>query len=433
MEELRDRLKTARPSNWEHWPTVRELWPWFAALGIVALVAVPWGIRAEERSLEAASRAALTDAGYDFEDISFTGRQATIAADLSTNEQIGAVAVLAELGGVSRVTWQEPSSSFVPATATPPVSTTTPPRDPGAHVTVSATDGRITLRGVVPTAQTIKELNDAAQEIWGSGVVNQLFVDATVIPHPWLAKVDDAVAVLAGLIDPQLTLDYEGATITGEAINQTVLDSTATRLSEALGEDTAIDNKVNVTSLELPSVQIISPGDGTVEIMGTVTNPTVRRSILQAVSETADELDTTGSLAVTDTTADVYLLRRLPEVIAALAGADQWTLRFDGESLGGAAVGGKTFAGIRVKPTAQTAQLLELLSSFLEADPHLRLEIEIHALDREDINSTNLARLRAEAVAEQLVRFGVDPLLVTVADGPGDGDLLRFMLIPADN
>ena len=73
MSEWRDRLARARPSNWASWPTLRRLWPWFAALGAIVLMAIPWGIRAEERSLEASSRQTLAEAGILVEDITFNG------------------------------------------------------------------------------------------------------------------------------------------------------------------------------------------------------------------------------------------------------------------------------------------------------------------------------------------------------------------------
>ncbi len=432
MDQLRDRLRTARPSNWEHWPTVRELWPWFAALGLVALFAIPWGIRAEERSLEAASRAALTEAEIAYQDISFTGRQATITANLNTEEQIEAVAVLAEMGGVSRVSWQEASGGYV---VSPPsvsaVPSTSVPDEPGADLTASVSNGEITLRGTVPTAQTIKDVSDAAADIWGSRVTNQMFVEGGVLAHPWLGSVDEAIRVLATLIDPQLSFDYEGATLTGGAISQEILDSALERLGDALG-DVPIDNKARVTSLDRPALQIIAPGNGVIDMTGTLANPAVRRSVTSAVQALDEEVEVKSVIQVSETTADVYLLHRVPEVIAALGGAEQWTLQFDGESLGGAASGGRAFNSNRVKPTAQVVELLELFASFLQADPHLVLDIEVHAEPREGVDAVALARERADKIVEQMVRFGIDPERVAAQPGPGDGELLRFMLVPAE-
>ena len=411
---------------------MRELWPWFAALGLVILIAIPWGIRAEERSLEESSRQALNEAGIAYEDISFTGRQATIAADLTTDEQIQAVSVLAAMGGVSQVTWEEASGTYsAPTTPTTSAPPGTVPAEPGADLTASVSDGQITLRGTVPTAQTIKDVSDAAKDIWGQTVVNQMFVDGAILAHPWLGSVDEAIAVLATLIEPQLSLDYEGATLTGGAINQEVLDGAIERLTAALG-DVPIDNKARVTSLELPSLQIIAPGEGSIEMTGTLSNPSVRRSVVLAVQALNDEVEVNSSVLVSETTADVYLLHRLPEVITTLGSAEQWTMQFDGQSLGGVAVGGKAFNGNRVRPTAQVAELIELFASFLQADPHLVLEIEIHAEPREGVDAVALAQERADNIAEQMIRLGIDPERVAAQPGPGDGELLRFMLVPAE-
>lgn len=433
MDELRRRLDAWRPSNWEIWPTLRGLWPWFAALGAVLMLAIPWGIRAEERSLEAASSEALADAEIMVEDIRFTGRRATIVADLSTNEQNAAVNVLAEMGGVANVTWEQGTGLFTSPVPTTSTSTTTKAPEPGARLTATVKDGRITLRGVVPAARTIKDIGDAAGDVWGRDVVNQLFVDDSIVAHPWLATIDDAIPVLTMLIDPQLTLDAEGATITGGAIDETNLEDALERLASALGPDVAIDNKVSVTPLLLPRLQILSPGDGTVTLEGTVANTDVRKAIVREVAKTGTELEVTNEIMIDATTADVYLLRQIPEIVAAMDTADQFTLIFDGESLGGSVVGGKAFIEDRIKLSAPTNDLLELLGRFLHLDPHLNIEIEIHAEPREgNTDATDLAKRRADAVAARMIRLGIDPHRISASNAAGAGELLRFLLVPAD-
>ena len=433
MSEWRDRLARARPSNWASWPTLRRLWPWFAALGAIVLMAIPWGIRAEERSLEASSRQTLAEAGILVEDITFNGRQATIVADLSTNDQIAAVSALAKMGGVAQVSWEEGSGLFAQVTPTLAPTTSTVAPEPGAELTASVKEGRITLRGIVPAARIIKDVNDAAVDLWGSDVVNQLFVDDTVVAYPWLGEADSAVAGLTMLIDPQLTLDAEGATITGGATDQANLDAAIGRLAATLGPQVAINNKVTVTPLDLPNFEIISPGDGTVTLQGTVANLDVRRAIVLEVLKTGEDLEITNQIRLSDRTADVYLLRRIPEVVASLGAADQWTLRFDGASLEGSAVGGSAFNGNRIKPTAQLADLAGLLGAFLQADPRLVAEIEVHADPRDGgVDPVTLASQRAEAIAAHLVRLGVEPDRVSASNGAGDGEILRFQLVPAD-
>jgi osmotically-inducible protein OsmY len=397
------------------------------------MLAIPWGIRAEERSLDAASREVLADAGIMIEDVSFTGRRATIVADLSPKEQNIAINALAAMGGVAGVTWQPGTGRFVAPVTTTSTSTTTRAPEPGARITVSVKEGQITLRGVVPAAMTIKDVGDAAADVWGRDVVNQLFVDEAVLAHPWLLTVDDAIDVLPMLIDPQLTLDTEGATITGGAIDEDRLEDSMERLATALGSDVAIDNKVTITPLLLPRIQILSPGDGTVALEGTVANTDVRKAIVREVGKASPEVEITNDITIGTTTADVYLLRRVPEVVATLAAADQWRLLFDGESLGGAVVGGRAFVKNRVKLSAPVNELLEVLGRFLHLDPHLEIEIEIHAEPREgDIDATDLAKRRAEEVEAALIRLGIDPHRISATNAAGAGELLRFQLIPAD-
>ncbi|MFC2176977.1 BON domain-containing protein [Actinomycetota bacterium] len=398
------------------------------------MLAIPWGIRAEERSLDTASREVLADAGVMIEDITFTGRRATIVANLTAPERNAAVSALADMGGVSKVTWVEGTGRLVapPSTTTTSTTTTRAP-DPSANVTVSVKEGRVTLRGTVPAARTIKDLGDAAADVWGKAVDNHLFVDESVLAHAWLATADDAIAVLTVLVEPRLTLDAEGATITGGAIDEASLEDAMARLTAALGPDTAVDNRVSVAPLELPEIQILSPGDGTVSLGGTVARKDVRRAIVREVGQTGPELELTSEISIGATTADVYVVREIPEVVAAMGTADQWTLLFDGESLGGSMVGGRAFVKNRVKPSAPVNELLDVLGRFLHLDPQLNIRIEIHADPREgDVDAADLAARRAEAVATTLIRLGIDPHRISATNAAGSGELLRFQLTPAD-
>ncbi len=434
MDELRRRLEEAHPRNWETWPALRKQWPWFAALGAIMLLAIPWGIRAEERSLEDASREALTDAGYAIESITFTGRQATIVSNLNSTDQVGAVTALAEMGGVAKVTWAEGSNPVVVATTLPPTSTTatTLPTD-GAAVTLTVRDGRIALRGTVPDAGTIREVGDVAADLWGADVVNRLTVDSSKAAYPWVEGTADALASLTMLIDPQLTLDHEGATLTGAATDEATVDQAVQALENSLGSDISIDNKVTITPLDSPQIEILSLGDGTVALEGTVANLDVRRPIVQAAIRGGEELEIANKVRLAEGTADTYVPRRLPDVVTALSNAEQWTLRYDGESLGGGASGGTIFTGNRIKPTAQAADLIALLGGFLEADPSLSIAIEVHADQREgDVDEIELAQKRADAIASQLIRLGIDPRRISATSAAGDGELLRFQLTPAD-
>ncbi len=433
MEEIRKRLEEARPRNWESWPALRKQWPWFAALGAIILLAIPWGIRAEERSLESATREALVDAGYQVEDVTFTGRQATIVSNLTTAQQNGAVNALAAMGGVAKVTWVE-GSGIVVATTTPPVaSTTTVSPEPGAVLTLTVREGRLALRGTVPVAGTIRSVADVAENLWGDNVVNQIEVDGSVLAHSWLRDAADVVPVLTMLVDAQLTLDKDGATLTGGAVDEATADAAVARLTEALGTDVTIDNKVVVSPLELPQFQIISPGDGTVSLEGIVASVEVRKPIVQAIARGGEELEVSGKIRLNENTADTHMLRRVPEVVTALSTGDQWTLRSDGSAIGGTIAGGKAFTGNKIKPTSQVADLAALLAGFLEADTNLTISIEVHAEEREgNVDSDELAQDRAEAMAAHLVRLGIDPSRVSATAAAGEGELLRFQLTPAD-
>ena len=86
------------------WPAIRRA-KWFVAAWVVlALVAIPWGVRAEERGLEETSRAALADAGVVVNDISFTGRTALVS--VANSDQAAAEVALAGVAGIRAIEWE---------------------------------------------------------------------------------------------------------------------------------------------------------------------------------------------------------------------------------------------------------------------------------------------------------------------------------------
>ena len=435
MEEFLDKLHDARPSNWEIWPALRAQWRWFAALAAILLVAIPWGIRAQERSLESATRDALIEAEIAVEDVSFTGRSATITADLDETTQEQATAIVAAVNGVAGVEWQTGSGILIaqPGTGSSPTTSTAAP-DPGAELVIAVKGGKVSLRGVVPTAETIKTLGDAASDLWGHGVANQIFVDDMVLAYPWLASVDDALAVLPTLIDAQLTLDRQGAIVTGIALSEEAATAAAGRLEEALGPDVPLDNKLTVTPLELPSIEIVF-SEGAATITGTVGSKSTKQAVAAAVRATKDGVELDNDMVVSPGTADVFVVHRIPELVGRLGAAPEWTLRLEGTTVEGSAAGGKLYPGKRVKPGPQVAGVADVLAGFLSADATLELTIEVQApsTKAKDGDSGNLAKPRASALAAHMVRLGIDPSRIQTTAEVGERELLRFTITSADS
>ena len=434
MEDFLERLHSARPSNWEIWPAMRSQWRWFAALGAILLIAIPWGIRAQERSLEDAARDALVEAAIPVESVRFTGRNATITADLDQPTQEQANTIVASLNGVAGIQWQPGSGILLvqPGPGATSTTTTVAP-DPGAELVIAVKGGKVSLRGVVPTAETIKTLGDGAADLWGHEVTNQIFVDDMVLAFPWLATADDALAVLPTLIDAQLTLDRHGAIVTGIAISQESADAAADRLEEALGPDVPLDNKLTVTPLELPNIEIVF-SDGTAKLSGTVGSKATKQAIAAAVRSTDDDLELNNELVVTPATADVFAVYRLPELVSRLGAAPEWTLRLDGSAIVGSAAGGKLYPGKRVRPGPQVAGVAEVLAGFLSADGSLELSIEVESAAKATDNEVaSLAQPRASALAAHMVRLGIDPDRIQAAGQDGDREVLRFTLTSADS
>lgn len=405
---------------------------WFLAIWVVlALVAIPWGVRAEERSLEADSVAALAEAGVTVEDITFTGRTAVVTGELTAEERESAEEALDAIGGIRSIEWRVETVSAPPSVTTPPPPTTTttvPPGDP-AVLELKVNLGRLTLRGELPDARRVALLGSAAEMVYGAGAVNRLSVGDVVDP-PWMGGADRLVTSLGLVSAADIMLD--GAGIAGNA--QVPTPSAAEALEAVLADmgtgDFRVDVDIQVSEGDAATLWIVADGD-TVTIEGALQ----RRKMIEALVELLVSLDI-GEV-VEDVELDKSLdpsfaLTRVDELIDLLSVGDEWSLAYEDEVLSGERMGSGLFFRDPSRATVAAFRLLDEIASHMVGDPRLLLTIEVGgAVSDDGAVDIESAGKRAAAIADALMRMGVDPDRVTAA-GIDEGEVLRFSLEPAE-
>ena len=189
---------TRRAKAWMGHPVLDNHKWHFLALGLVLVVAVPWGLRAEEHALEDSTVQALSAAGIAVADVSFNGRDAVISAPASSLTNIEAA-----LGGVTgvrniKLLATELPAFLTPSTPTPvasattmtttraPATTTTSTTVPPRASLVITVGNSVKISGTLPDAATIATLTRGAEFLYGSLMTNDLLADGAVPTPVWL-------------------------------------------------------------------------------------------------------------------------------------------------------------------------------------------------------------------------------------------------------
>ena len=432
----RDQLN---PANWAIYPTLRHLWPWFAGVGALLLVAVPWGIRAQERGLEDATRTALAEANVAVENVVFSGRNGTVFATLDAASRRRAEAALAGVSGIGGVQFEAGIAPVVPVvtttttTAAPTTTTTTVPEGEPAEITLTVNGGRMVLDGALPDARTVAAISRVGLSLYGPSVTNELVADSSLARPLWLNEAAAAAALLPMVTDGQLVLGEHGAQLTGTVYDKASEAAVRSALQRALGPDIPTAATITVKKQAVPTLEIVASGDGSVAVRGTVANKEVRKAIVAAVTEAAGSARVSNELVVGKNTADLYVIRRVAHIVGRLDGAAQWALRFDGKRLSGAVAGGDKFEDLQVEPTVRLGSLLVVLGSLVEGNATYGLDLEVHSTTADGTQANrDLSRQRLTEAVVYLVRSGTDPDRVSTDHAAGDGELLRFAAGPVD-
>ena len=440
------RRVTRQLKSWMGHPVLEHHKWHFLVLGVLVLVAVPWGLRAEERSLEDAGVQALAEAGIPVADITFNGRDAVVAAPASSSAVIESA--LADVAGVRTITVVDAELASVTADASqpepspPPPTTATPPPPTTSTTTTSVVPPEPTLvievghsvriAGSLPDALTVAALSDIAEFMYGGLVTNELFVDSTLPEPVWQESADDLLRAAVWLSHGSLELRGDEAKLTGTAATDELAGALVSVIQTKLGADVPLDHEVGSDPNAAVATFEIVAGADTVEVRGTVPDVRILQRITTSVEAVREEAEVTAEMAIGENTASTYVTLRTPYMIRLLGTAAEFTYRHDETEIRGSVVGGAFLDGEDV--TRAMGLLVDALAATMLADDDLAAAIEIHS-DSADSSAANteLSLQRARVILRELVRAGIDPARITVGPGDGAGELLRFVLTPTEN
>lgn len=434
-----------RAKAWTGHPVVEHHKWHFFALGVILLVAIPWGLRAEEHALEDASVQALAEAGIPVADISFNGRNAVVTAPIATGADIESV--LTEVRGVRKVTVEAGSLPIVSVdTGTAPPATlspTTPPSTSAASTTTTAApphaslvvevDGGITIAGTLPDPITVATLGRSAVFLYGGLVDNELLVDST-LPEPiWLEAADDVLRLAPWLSNGVIRLDRDEVSVSGTTASEELAGALVTAMQATIGADVPLVHDVSGPTGPLPTFEIVATADD-VALRGTAPDRRTVDRIATSLEAVRPDAAITNEIVIGQGTPSTYLTLRTPYMIRLLGVADDFTYRYEGNDVRGSVVGTAFFRRGNDDVTRSMSLLVDALAATMLADPDLVATIEIHSASAggDDAN-LELSRQRAQMTLLKLVRSGIDPTRIEVAPGDGAGELLRFTLAPAEN
>jgi flagellar motor protein MotB len=399
---------------------------WLLLLG----AAVVLGLNGEQNDLGDKAETALRDAGINA-GVDVSGRDVTLTG--TPESQARAEEIVAAIDGVRVVAWKDdtaaqgPTESTTTTTAAP--TTTTPPTtsaststlppitdDTGievAHLDARLQNGQLTLRGTLPDAEAAARLETIAELIYSPLLDNQVTVDPEVATASWVSNAPSVVAVLPILGTSGITVSGENATVFGYAPTEERLGQIRGALAQALGSDVTLQDDVEITGLEPPSINAAVKGDGVLELSGTVPNQSVAAFAHRLAVESYGEENVVDTVVIDPSVDTTFSLFRLPLVFPAFAPFPEWHVEIYDNVISGQLLNGASFPSGSAELTPQLEQLMPVGVGILTRNPSLVLTVEGHT---DSIGSAEdnqaLSEARAENARQWFIAAGIDPARV---------------------
>jgi flagellar motor protein MotB len=404
---------------------------WLLLLGwaVLAAIAVAWGVSNAEDDLEARAETALQQAGIEAS-VDFDGRDATLSGPVSAAEQEQALAVVEGLTGVRQAEWEVPEAGTTTSigttttalstttsaaqgsstTTTAPASTTTMAGAATSTLNASLSRGALTLSGAIPSAEAAAQIAGVANLIYAPFVTNNLVVDDSINPAPWLATAPNLMAFLPIVGEAELNVVGTKASLTGTAGTDAKKAQLEGAIAEALGPDVDLVASIEVTNLTPPVYLAQAPGDGTVTISGTMPDQAAIDLIAGAAVDVFGADNVTNTMTIEDGIDTTFSIFRIPLTFSQFAPIPEWELRIENDVISGNVRGGATFDFGSAQLTPELERLLDTGAGILLRNPSILMTIEGHT-DSVGSDAFNLAlsEARAQAGVDYLVALGVQP------------------------
>ncbi len=392
---------------------------WLLLIG--AAVAV--GVTSEQNDLGGEADDQLAAAGIAAT-VEVSGRDITLTGDPDDRDR--AEEIIEQIDGVRVVNWEDEGNAdapvATPTTTTAAPSTTAPPttsastlppisdsEDLGvSHLDARLEDGKLTLRGTIPSAEVAAHLSAVADLIYAPLLDNQVVVDPEVAPASWVASAPNVIAVLPIIGTSGLTVTGEEATVMGYAPHPERLAQLQGALAQALGPDVTLTNEVEVTNLAPPSINAVVAGDGIITMTGTVPSRSVVEFAHALAIDSYGADNVVNQIEVDPGVDTTFSLFRLPLVFPAFVPFPEWHVEIYDNVITGQLLNGASFPSGSSQLTPVLEQLMPVGTGILTRNPTLVITVEGHT-DSIGSAETNqaLSEARAEAAKQWFIASGI--------------------------
>ncbi len=400
--------------------------------------AVLWGVGGEQSDLEATAVEELAAAGIPVAGVSFEGRDAVLSGPESIRPE--AEAVVGSLPGVRRVRWIDPDAagaesdpsiaisttpSTAPTATLPPVDGTVD--DGVAYLITRIEMGRVTIQGSLPDPQSAARLAAAADRLYAPLLDNDLVIDPSLDPVPWVGEAAEAIAALPMIGTAELRISGSEAILSGFAPDEATGRELRSEVEAALGSALSLSGDVTVTGLAPPTLEGTKGEDGILHVAGTVATRDVADFLLGLFVDAYGEDGVVDGLTIEPAVDTTFALFRLPAVFVLFQPYPNWHFAVTGNDLSGEIRGG-LFTSAQAQLSPEIIQLLPAVVRLLNEHPALGATVLGHT-DNVGPPAANqsLSEERAAAAADFLLGSGIPTdRLVTIGYGDtrpiGDND-----------
>ena len=282
-------------------------------------------------------------------------------------------------------------------------------------------NGMFVLSGRVPDQETAGAVIQAAETSYSPFVQNELEVDPTLEPAPWLAAAPNVVGVLPSVTDGTIMVADQKILLSARSPNPEYLASLEGAL-DILGGGLPVEVvDTKITDLE-PPLFAVEVEDGTMTLSGFVPSEQVIELLAGGAVAAYGEENVTNELTVDAGTYRSFWMQTIPGIFQLFRAFPTYDFTVQEGQFSGTLNEGVNFAANSTEITATAAQALDIGVAILARDITIGMKITGHTDSQgpDDYNQ-QLSLARAQSVVDYFAAAGIDPARL-LAEGAGEAE-----------